>query len=217
MSVKLSRVIFRRIGGRIVPIRSGVEKLAIRQVRVLPPLAPAQKIREFFSVKQGLKNADFYLQRKGSESSLGAIRKGFESEDIGVKVIDRQKIVPDFAKYAFMNLKNQGFFRNLSKGSLNLKNIRVSDIAESSVEELFPTMKDYRKAYSKMEFGTQISASASTARKANALIKKGWRLKPVSDGAYTLRSPAERIAEAESKGIRFIKQNGHLKIVRPKK
>lgn len=77
--------------------------------------------------------ADFWLVRKGTESTVGMPVKEYDSERIGVKVIRTDVINPQYLYYMFMHLQQSGKFIPFAYGSLNLKNIRVSDIKNIKV------------------------------------------------------------------------------------
>jgi hypothetical protein len=70
--------------------------------------------------KTNFPEADFWLQRKGSEQSVGKPSKEFYEENIGVKVKEEY--------YYFQFLHTQGVFAPISHGTLGLKNITISDI-----------------------------------------------------------------------------------------
>lgn len=72
--------------------------------------------------------ADFWLVRKGSEKTVGMPVKDYDKERIGVKVIQTNILNPQYLYYMFMHLQQSGKFIPLAYGSLNLKNIRISDI-----------------------------------------------------------------------------------------
>lgn len=74
--------------------------------------------------------ADFWLQRKGSEKTVGKPTKEFSPENIGVKVIATELILPSFLYYYFEYLHSSGMFVNMAHGTLNLKNIRISEIKQ---------------------------------------------------------------------------------------
>lgn len=75
-------------------------------------------------------NADFWLQRKGSEESVGKPSKNYNEENIGVQVKEefKDKVNSDYLYYYFMFLHQKGVFGPISHGTLKLKNIRLSDI-----------------------------------------------------------------------------------------
>ena len=85
-------------------------------------------IGNFCEFKINFPEADFWLQRKGSEKTVGMPTKEYSSENIGVKVISTELILPDFLFYYFQHLHNSGLFEKHSYGTLKLKNIRIEDI-----------------------------------------------------------------------------------------
>lgn len=80
--------------------------------------------------KTNFPNADFWLQRKGSEKTVGTPTKEFYEENIGIKVKDtfKDQIDSRYLYYYFQNLHQQGLFGPMAGGTLSLKNIKISDI-----------------------------------------------------------------------------------------
>ncbi len=80
--------------------------------------------------KTNFPDADFWLQRKGSEETVGTPLKEFYEENIGVKIKDeyRDKVDSGYLFYYFKYLHMQGMFRPIAHGTLALKNITISDI-----------------------------------------------------------------------------------------
>jgi hypothetical protein len=87
---------------------------------------------------------------------------------------------------------------------------------------------DFKKA----DFMTAQAALEGSSGKINRLMKKlrkeGFRFKPaanrgvyspsdIDQGSYSLVSPTERIEAAKKTGVRFVKKNGRVVPVRPKK
>jgi hypothetical protein len=81
-------------------------------------------------LKTDFPNADFWLQRKGSEKTVGSPTKEFSQENIGVKISDdfRDKVDPNYLYYYFQFLHQQGVFAPIANGTLALKNVKISDI-----------------------------------------------------------------------------------------
>jgi competence transcription factor ComK len=78
--------------------------------------------------KTNFPEADFWLIRKGSETMVGKPVKDFDSERIGVKVIQTDILNPQYLYYVFMSLQQGGKFIPLAHGTLKLKNISIRDI-----------------------------------------------------------------------------------------
>jgi len=218
MAVKLGRVIFRKVGGVFVPMRNTAKGIGTRSVRVLPKLPAPRPASDYFNIKGGFLNAPFHLQRKGSEKTVGRIRSGFEKYDIGVKSKDPSKIVDNFAKYSFMNLHSQGYWKNKAYGTLRLKNIRVADVKATSIEDIFTSMRLKRQEYEKAAHGIELAFSKKAHKKITEAFRKGGKLK-VNTGGETARlvSGVDRKINARAKGVRFIKKNGRIIPIRPKR
>ena len=77
--------------------------------------------------------ADFWLVRKGSDKTVGMPVKEFDSERIGVKVIQTDVLDPQYLYYVFMHLQQSGKFIPLANGTLKLKNISIRDIKSISI------------------------------------------------------------------------------------
>lgn len=78
--------------------------------------------------KTDFPEADFWIVRKGSETTVGMPVKEYDKERIGVKVTRRDILEPNYLYYVFMHLQQSGKFIPLAHGTLKLKNIRISDI-----------------------------------------------------------------------------------------
>jgi len=217
LSVKLGRIIFRKVGGVFIPIRNTAKSIGARSARVLPELPKPQSIADYFHVKNK-KILDFSIQRRGSEETIGRVRKGLEKYDIGIGVKDKSKIVSNYAKYAFMNLHRQGFWRTRVLGSTRLKHLRTSEVAKTSIEELFPTMKAQRADYESKAYGTALALSKKAYKSMGEAFKRGAKLKVNQDGQTArLVSGIDRAVNARAKGIRFIRRNGRIIPIRVKK
>jgi len=86
------------------------------------------KLSDLCEIRTNFGDVDFWLQRKGSNDTVGTPTKEFNPENIGIKVIRTDILVPDYLYYVLMYHQRAGYFSNISKGTLNLKNIRVEDI-----------------------------------------------------------------------------------------
>ena len=83
--------------------------------------------------KVNFPEADFWLVRKGSDKTVGMPVKEFDSERIGVKVIQTDVLDPQYLYYVFMHLQQSGKFIPLAHGTLRLKNISLRDIKSISI------------------------------------------------------------------------------------
>jgi len=83
-----------------------------------------------FTARTNDPNADFWIQRKGGEDTVGTPHKDFRPESIGITV-DSEQLLPDYAYYLFQHVQqNLGFWKQRAKGTLNLKNITLRDVKE---------------------------------------------------------------------------------------
>ena len=80
--------------------------------------------------KTNFPEADFWLQRKGSEKTVGSPTKEFYEENIGVKVKEeyQDKVDPSYLFYYFQFLHMRGVFAPMAHGTLGLKKVTIPDI-----------------------------------------------------------------------------------------
>lgn len=95
---------------------------------LLEDLLPAPKLGNFAEIKTQFPDADFWIVRRGSAQNVGAPTKSYNPENIGIKVTAVDKIDPRYLFYVMQYLHSQGYWQNLSHGSLNLVNIRRDDV-----------------------------------------------------------------------------------------
>ena len=88
------------------------------------------KLFNIAQVKVNFPDADFWIVRKGSDSSIGKPTRAFSSEYIGIKITKKEVIIPDYLFYAITHLHNVGYFKRIAKGTLSLQHITLSDIKE---------------------------------------------------------------------------------------
>ena len=86
---------------------------------------PAKSIYAW-EVKNDFPEADFWLQNKGSEDTLGTVIREYQPYLTGIKCSDM--ILPEFGFYLCEYLKQQGVWKAHAKGSLNYKHLRITDI-----------------------------------------------------------------------------------------
>lgn len=87
-------------------------------------------LEDICDVKTEFPEADFWLQRKGSVTTIGRPTKQYNSENIGIKVKTdyKDQISAEYLFYSLQYLHQQRVFEPLAVGSLSLKNLRVSEI-----------------------------------------------------------------------------------------
>ena len=91
------------------------------------------KLKQLVDFSVNNPDADFWLIRKGDESTVGSPTKTFSPEHIGVTVTRRDLVLPEYLFYVFQYLVMNGTFKSLSHGTTLLKNIRTSDIGNITV------------------------------------------------------------------------------------
>jgi hypothetical protein len=94
----------------------------------MDPYAHWVRFGQVCIIKTNFPEADFWLQRRGTEENVGRPHLEFSPYDIGIKVERTDLFVPKFLYYVFMHVHQLGFFRHLCEGPLQLKHIRVEDI-----------------------------------------------------------------------------------------
>jgi len=92
------------------------------------------RIGDVCEFKTNCPDCDFWIVRKGTEKSVGKPTKEYSPEYIGVKVTKKDLIVPQFLYYYFEYLNSIGVFAQLSTGTTNLKNIRISEVKDIPIQ-----------------------------------------------------------------------------------
>lgn len=111
------------LGFHVDDLREALDRIESQFPRTTPR-GPA------FTAKTNDPNADFWIQRKGGEDTVGTPHKDFRPESIGITV-DSEQLLPDYAYYLFQQVQqNLGFWKQRAKGTLNLKNITLRDVKE---------------------------------------------------------------------------------------
>lgn len=75
-------------------------------------------------------DADFWLQRQGNIRQVGRPTRSFSKEHIGITILDRSAIFPDYLYYWFLNIYARGYWEPFTYGSVRLKHIRVEDVRQ---------------------------------------------------------------------------------------
>jgi hypothetical protein len=87
------------------------------------------RLKDLCSVQVNQEDSDFWLQRNGSEKTIGQVTKEFNKDNIGVKVIRTDIVLPAYLYYAMQHVFNTGHWAQFANGSLRLQHLRVSDVA----------------------------------------------------------------------------------------
>ncbi|EPU1003628.1 hypothetical protein ACVUJ8_004816 [Escherichia coli] len=81
-------------------------------------------------------DADFWVVRRGSLKSVGEPTYTFNPEHIGIKVFRPDIVLPGYLYYCLMHIHSSGKWESLATGTLELVNIRVSDIKHIALKPL---------------------------------------------------------------------------------
>ncbi len=128
------------LGFHVDDVRSLLDEID-SQVKATRQTQPA------FTAKTNDENADFWITRKGGEKTVGTPHKDFRKESIGIAV-DKNQLDPADAFYLFQHVKdNLNFWEPRARGTLNLKNIRLSDVKELAKEVAPADTKPVPKGY----------------------------------------------------------------------
>lgn len=88
------------------------------------------RLGDLATIKTNFPDADFWVIRKGSEDKVGMPTKEFSPEHIGVKVTATDVLDPNYLRYVFQYLVQRGYFKDVARGTLRLKNIQISDVSK---------------------------------------------------------------------------------------
>lgn len=91
------------------------------------------RLKDLCTVKTNFPDADFWLQRNGSETTVGIPTKTFSPDNIGIKVTATDVLDPKYLYYMMMHIHNTGYWKARAKGALRLVHIKASDVADMSV------------------------------------------------------------------------------------
>lgn len=95
--------------------------------------ATSARLKDLCTVKTNFPDADFWLQRNGSESTVGTPTKTFSPDNIGIKVTATDVLDPTYLYYMMMHIHNTGYWKARATGTLRLVHIKASDVANMSV------------------------------------------------------------------------------------
>lgn len=80
------------------------------------------------TIRVNFPEADFWLVRRGSLKTVGKPVDSFYSEHIGIKVTRTDLLLPRFLWYCMEHLHKSNQWEQLATGTLELVNIRISDV-----------------------------------------------------------------------------------------
>lgn len=92
------------------------------------------RLGDICEFKSNCQDCDFWIVRKGTEKAVGKPTRTFSPEYIGVKVTKKELVLPDFLYYYIEYLNSIGIFAQLSTGTTNLKNIKISEVKDIPIQ-----------------------------------------------------------------------------------
>ena len=88
----------------------------------------AGRLSDYAKIKLNMKNADFWIARRGTPDAIGGVSKEFSKESFGVKVFATDVLDPDYLYYAMMNIHGQGHYKNMGSGTTQLVSIKLNNL-----------------------------------------------------------------------------------------
>lgn len=88
------------------------------------------KLSDYAHVSTNMKDADFWIVRRGSRETIGKPVKEYNPEHIGVKVHKTDVLHPQYLFYAMHNIHSQGKWHREHSGTTNLVNITAKQIKD---------------------------------------------------------------------------------------
>ena len=87
------------------------------------------RLKDLATVKTNFPDADFWLQRKGSDKSVGTPTKEYSPENIGIKVTATDVLDSRYLYYMMQHIHNTGYWRQFATGALRLVNLPLQYVA----------------------------------------------------------------------------------------
>jgi len=100
-----------------------------RRITAMTNESSSTRLKDLCTVKTNFPDADFWLQRNGSESTVGTPTKTFSPDNIGIKVTATDVLDPTYLYYMMMHIHNTGYWKPRATGALRLVHIKASDVA----------------------------------------------------------------------------------------
>lgn len=86
------------------------------------------RLSDVATIKTNFPDANFWLVRRGSAKRCGEPTRVFNPEHIGIRITRVDLLLPDYLYYALLHIHQTGQWEQLATGTLDLVNIRVSDV-----------------------------------------------------------------------------------------
>lgn len=113
------------------PMNTEARQKVAASLRAAADLILSSADKALFEVRTNFPEADMWVTRKGTLEKVGSVTRAFSPENIGVKVLATDVVLPDYLYYVLMHLHTKGFFKNRAKGTTNLQNITVKDVNDA--------------------------------------------------------------------------------------
>lgn len=86
------------------------------------------RLQDVATIAACFPDADFWIVRRGSLTTVGRPTYTFNREHIGIKVVRTDLILPQYLYYSMVNIFESGSWQSIATGTTALVNLRVSDI-----------------------------------------------------------------------------------------
>ena len=92
-----------------------------------------RNISDFCKIGTNMEDADFWLVRRGSIDAVGKPTKEYSPENIGIKIVRTDVVLPQYLYYMLLHLFRNGYWKTKAQGALRLVNIRTDDVKRISI------------------------------------------------------------------------------------
>lgn len=86
------------------------------------------KLSDLAEIKTKFENADFWITRRNTIDRVGMPTKTYNPENIGIKVIRTDILLPSYLYYVIQYLHSTGHFKSIAHGATNLVSISTNDV-----------------------------------------------------------------------------------------
>lgn len=90
------------------------------------------KLSDLAEIKTKFENADFWITRRNTIDRVGMPTKTYNPENIGIKVIRTDILLPSYLYYVIQYLHSTGHFKSIAHGATNLVSITTNDVKNLS-------------------------------------------------------------------------------------
>lgn len=87
--------------------------------------AAGRTLGDLCTIKTNFEDADFWLVRRGNADAVGQPTRKYDPENIGIKVVATDVLLPNYLYYALEHLYRRGVFAQEAKGVLKLTHLRT--------------------------------------------------------------------------------------------